>query len=90
MVYSANGRDVSLNLNRLYSGKMNAYWYNPRNGMWRVNDREFNKPVPFLTGLLTGKEIHNFEAPGVPGPGNDWVLILKLSNVFITQSKTMK
>ena len=77
MVYSANGRDISLDLTRLYSGKMDAYWFNPRNGMWRVIDKEFNKPTPFLTGLITGSGNHVFEAPGVPGPDNDWVLILK-------------
>ena len=77
MVYSANGRDISLDLTRLYSGKMDAYWFNPRNGMWRVIDEEFNKPTPFLTGLITGSGNHTFEAPGVPGRDNDWVLILK-------------
>ncbi|MEA1896840.1 MAG: glycoside hydrolase family 140 protein [Bacteroidota bacterium] len=77
MVYSANGRDISLDLTRLYSGNMDAYWFNPRNGMWKANDKEFNKPTPFLTGLITGSGNHIFEAPGIPGPGNDWVLILK-------------
>ena len=77
MVYSANGRDISLDLTRLYSGNMDVYWFNPRNGMWRVNDKEFSKPTPFLTGLITGGGNHVFEAPDIPGPGNDWVLILK-------------
>ncbi len=77
MVYSTDGRDISLDLTRLYSGKMDAYWFNPRNGMWKVNDKEFNKPTPFLTGLLTGSENHIFEAPGVPGRDNDWALVLK-------------
>ena len=77
MVYSVNGRDISLDLARLHSGKMDAYWFNPRNGMWWVNDKEFDKLTPFLTGLQSGSGNYVFEAPGVPGPGNDWVLVLK-------------
>lgn len=77
VVYSADGRDISLDLARLYTGKMDAYWFNPRNGMWRVNDKELKKPTPFLAGLITGSGNHVFEAPGIPGRDNDWVLILK-------------
>ncbi|MCD6598358.1 MAG: glycoside hydrolase family 140 protein [Bacteroidales bacterium] len=77
MVYSANGRNITLNLTHLYSGKMDAYWYNPRNGKWRVIDEEFTEPTPFISRLITGNGNHTFEAPGIPGPDNDWVLILK-------------
>ena len=77
MVYSANGRDISLNVSQLYSGKMDAYWFNPRNGMWWMNDQEFIEPVAFNKGLTTGSGSFVFEAPGIPGPDNDWVLVLK-------------
>jgi hypothetical protein len=33
--------------------------------------------VPFLKNLETGKGSDLFEAPGTPGPDNDWVLVLK-------------
>lgn len=77
MVYSANGRDISLDLTHLYSGKMDAYWFNPRNGMWKVKNKEVIKPTPFLKRLKTGSGNYVFETPGVPGSDNDWVLILK-------------
>ena len=77
LVYTANGREITLNLSRLYKGKLNAYWFNPRNGKWRVKDKEYIKPQPFLNGLITGSGNHIFTPPGSPGPENDWVLVLK-------------
>ncbi len=77
LIYSANGRNISLDLTRLNSAKMNAYWFNPRNGMWNSNGTEYKKTTPFLKELRTGSGNYNFEAPGNPGPGNDWVLVLK-------------
>ncbi len=77
IVYSANGRNITLNLTRLKPGEMNAYWFNPRNGKWIVKDKEYDKPTPFLTGLRTGSGNFTFEALGNPEPNNDWVLVLK-------------
>jgi len=77
IIYSANGRDITLDLSRLSSGKMDACWFNPRNGKWRVNDQEFDKQIPFLASLKTGSGNHVFDPPGDFGSGNDWVLILK-------------
>jgi len=77
LIYSANGRDISLDLTKLDTGNMSAYWFNPRNGLWWVNNQEFNKPTPFITELKTGTKIQVFEAPGTPKNGNDWVLVLK-------------
>ena len=77
MVYTANGRKITLNLSRLHKGKLNAYWFNPRNGKWRVNDKEYIKPHPFISDLITGSGNHIFTPPDIPGPENDWVLVLK-------------
>ena len=77
MIYSANGRDISLDLTHLYSGNMDAYWFNPRNSMWWVNGEELNKLTPSQTGLVTGNGSYIFDPPGTPGINNDWVLILK-------------
>ena len=57
---------------------MDGYWFNPRNGKWWVNSIEFDEQKPFMRGLGTGAGSHLFDPPGVPGPGNDWVLILKI------------
>jgi hypothetical protein len=77
MVYSANGRNISLNLARLQFGELSAYWFNPRKGTWWVGDKEYDDPKPFLAQLKTGSGNHDFNPPGIPGPDNDWVLVLK-------------
>lgn len=77
LVYSANGRNINLDLSRLSAGRMNAYWFDPRTGKWNVNGRESERQTPFITGLQTGNGSHEFNPPGTPGPGNDWVLVLK-------------
>jgi len=77
MVYSANGRSVTLNLSKLSSGKKRAYWFNPRTGMWNKGERSFKKQTPFLKNLKTGNGKHLFNPPGTPGANNDWVLIVK-------------
>lgn len=77
IIYSANGRDITLDLSRLSSGKMDVYWFNPRSGKWMVKDQKFDRQAPFLSDLKTGSNNHVFDPPSDPGPGNDWVLILK-------------
>ncbi|MEN8229698.1 MAG: glycoside hydrolase family 140 protein [Bacteroidota bacterium] len=77
MVYSANGRAITLDLSLLQKQKMKVYWFNPRNGKWWVNNEEFNEITPFLKKLVTGRGTQTFTPPGDPGNGNDWVLILK-------------
>ncbi len=77
MVYSANGRDIALDLTLLNAEKMDAYWFNPRTGKWWANEKEFKKPTPFYTNVLKAGSNLLFKAPGTPGPGNDWLLVLK-------------
>lgn len=77
MVYSANGRSITLNLSRLSSGKKRAYWFNPRTGMWNKDGQSFEKQTPFLKNLKTGNGNYIFNPPGIPGSNNDWVLIIK-------------
>jgi Protein of unknown function (DUF4038)/Putative collagen-binding domain of a collagenase len=84
MVYSANGRNISLRMNRLAAGRMNAFWFNPRNGRWRVKDIDFTDPSftdprPFMEHIPSGPAapIMEFDPPGAVRDGNDWVLILK-------------
>ena len=77
MAYSANGREITLDLSLLNNSKMNVYWFSPRNGKWWVNGEELNKLTPFQTGLVTGNGSYIFDPPGTTGINNDWVLILK-------------
>ncbi len=76
MVYTANGRDINLDLSKLL-GKMNAYWFNPRNGKWWADGSESEKMVPFLRKIETSTGYFSFNAPGVPQEENDWVLVLR-------------
>jgi len=77
MVYSANGRDITLDLSLLVNGKLDVYWFNPRTGKWWINDEGKDKITPFKTKLACGNGNHTFDPPGMAGKNNDWVLILK-------------
>ena len=77
MIYSANGRDITIDLTLLNSEKMDAYWFNPRTGMWYVNEKEIEQQTPFYTDILQGNKSFTFNAPGIPESNNDWLLILK-------------
>ncbi|MEN8228295.1 MAG: glycoside hydrolase family 140 protein [Bacteroidota bacterium] len=77
MAYSANGRDITLDLSHLAHGKLNAYWFNPRNGKWWLKGNELDKITPFLKDVVTGKGEKTFNPPGDESDANDWVLVLK-------------
>ena len=79
MIYSANGRNISLKMDRLAAPLMNAFWFNPRNGKWRIKDRDFTNRRPFVKNIHSGPAapIREFDPPGSVGDGNDWVLVLK-------------
>jgi len=76
LVYTANGRDLHLDLSKL-SGKLNAYWFNPRNGMWWIDGKESAKMTPFKKSIKTGSGDMIFDTPGNVADKNDWVLLLK-------------
>ncbi len=79
MIYSANGRNIRLKMDRLSATMMNAFWFNPRNGKWRVKDSDFTNQRPFVENIPSGPAtaIQEFDPPGSVGAGNDWVLVLK-------------
>jgi Putative collagen-binding domain of a collagenase len=79
MIYSANGRNIRVKMNRLTAPSMNAFWFNPRNGKWRIKDRDFTDCRPFLKNIPSGPTapIREFDPPGKVADGNDWVLVLK-------------
>jgi hypothetical protein len=78
MVYSANGRSISLRMNRLSGPRVNAFWFNPRSGMWRAEDRDHTDRKPFMKDIPCGPDapIQDFDPPGTVRDGNDWVLLL--------------
>ncbi|MEA1878445.1 MAG: DUF4038 domain-containing protein [Bacteroidota bacterium] len=81
IVYSANGRDLTLNLSLLCEGKFDVYWFNPRNGKWWVDSEESDKITPLQNILVTGDGSYTFDPPGIPGIDNDWLLILSSHNL---------
>lgn len=78
MVYSANGRNFSVRMDRLSAPEMNAFWFNPRTGKWQVEDQEHTDRKPFKKSIPSGPAapVQEFDPPGAEGDGNDWVLLL--------------
>jgi hypothetical protein len=64
MVYSPNGRSFKIHLDRLPGKTLRASWFDPRNGSSK------------LTGEFTKQGDREFDPPGEPAVGNDWVLLL--------------
>lgn len=63
-IYTYTGRIFSVNPAVLGSRRLQASWYNPRDGSSTT------------IGNFSGKDTLTFDPPGSPRPGNDWVLIL--------------
>lgn len=87
MLYIANGRNFKVKMDTLTHEPMNAYWFNPRNGQWKVNGAEIDQRTPFVKASIrdSGADELAFDPPGEPGDGNDWVLIIasSLGNNFV-------
>lgn len=62
-IYAASGRPFTVNLGKISGPKLNAAWFNPRNG------------EAIKLNSLDNKGTHIFTPPGM-GYGQDWVLIL--------------
>lgn len=63
-VYIPAGRTVKVKLDGIAAGKIRASWYDPRRGEARPGQ------------TVDGKGLREFTPPGVPGRGQDWVLVL--------------
>ena len=72
LVYSTNGRDIRLNLEKLRAGVADAWWFNPRTATFSAR----------VGGIATGPGVGvaTFNPPGAPGYDNDWVLKLVVSS----------
>ncbi len=81
MIYSADGRNIRLHMDRLAAPRMNAFWFNPRNGKWRTGDQESADQIAFKKDIPSGPgaALQEFDPPGNVGDGNDWVLVLKVA-----------
>jgi hypothetical protein len=74
-----NGHNIRVKMDQLSPQPKNAYWFNPRNGQWRTDDKEFANATAFLENIPSGPSapIQEFDPPDGVGDGNDWVLVLK-------------
>lgn len=64
LVYTYNGRNITLNMGKIKGDKVKARWYSPRDGQMQDIGTFDN----------TGKQ--EFDPPGKKEDGNDWVLVL--------------
>ena len=62
--YTYNGKNIKANMGRISGEKVKASWYNPRDGQYSE------------IGSFDNSGIQEFDAPGDPADGNDWVLVL--------------
>jgi hypothetical protein len=64
MIYTYRGSDFSINMGKIPGNEVKASWYSPKNGKTT------------LIGTVPNTGVQNFNPPGEPQDGNDWVLIL--------------
>ena len=65
MVYAYTGRPFKVVMGKIRGQQVEASWYSPRDGS--------SQPI----GRLANKGIQQFDPPGEPAEGNDWVLVLQ-------------
>lgn len=65
LIYTYNGRSFELNMGKIEGEKVKASWFNPRDGQTTEIEAYPNQGVA------------EFDPPGEPEDGNDWVLVLK-------------
>ena len=80
-IYSTRGEPMRVVMHRLTNGQAQAFWYNPRNGLWHVDGVEVDNQSAFETGIAsgTGASDYYFYPPESPADGNDWVLVLEVA-----------
>ena len=63
-VYTYTGRPFEIRLGVLSGDRVKAWWYSPRDGSSQA------------IGDFPNRGTRRFTPPGVPPPGNDWVLVV--------------
>ncbi len=64
LIYTPMGHTLRIRLDRIAGEKVQAWWFDPRSGQSHE------------AGTFATAGPHDFEPPGEPGRGNDWVLLL--------------
>jgi hypothetical protein len=63
-IYTSQGQNMYINLNKLPWKHNKAWWYNPRNG------------IATLIDSIPDRGNHTFNPPGNTGNDNDWILVI--------------
>ena len=63
-LYTYTGRTFKVNMGKISGGEVKATWFNPGDGK------------TMEAGKFRNEGVMEFDPPGAPQPGNDWVLIL--------------
>lgn len=64
MVYAYTGRNIQVQMGKITGSKVKASWYKPADG------------TTTAIGEFENNGTHEFDPPGEPANGNDWVLLL--------------
>lgn len=54
LVYSTKGQVIKVAMNRLAEGRADAFWYNPRNGLWHDEGQDHDAKTRFGQGIPSG------------------------------------
>ena len=73
IAYATSGQELQIDLTQLRGGKLNAWWYNPRDGKTYEGS---NLPVEEPFARLPRSGAQTFSPPGDQAAGSDWVLVL--------------
>ena len=65
LIYTYNAREIIVNMGKIAGTKINASWFNPRNG------------ETTLIGEFENNGTRTFNPPGEVKDGNDWTLVLE-------------
>ena len=68
LIYTYNGRELSIKMGKIEGKKVKATWYNPRNGKYTI------------IGVFQNNIVKQFDPPGEVEDGNDWILVLESVN----------
>ncbi len=82
VAYASDGGELKVNVNFLPAGDYQAFWYNPREGTWIVDEVQYLEKQPYktITHEIDERGSWSFDPPGEPSYGNDWVLVLEYQN----------
>jgi hypothetical protein len=76
-IYIPTGKAFHARLDKInVADSINAWWFSPRDGLCYNGVAETIREDPFTTITAPFRDEVEFDPPGEPGRGNDWVLVL--------------